>query len=141
MAVDRFTLTVLHTNDVHARFDASTASGAVCRDDSTSKCYGGVARRVTIVKQLRDRYGPNLLLLDAGDQYQGTMWFYVHRGAAAVHFMNQLKYDAMVCSLFPLQKSFSSIILTDVLIVTITNVGMATFPGDLSRNSPAEERS
>lgn len=36
-----------------------------------------------------------------GDQYQGTLWFYVHKGNAAAHFMNRAGYDAMVsCVLF-----------------------------------------
>ena len=38
----------------------------------------------------------NVLLLDAGDAYQGTIWFYVYRGMATAHFMNLLEYDAMV---------------------------------------------
>jgi 5'-nucleotidase len=96
---NNFTLTVLHTNDVHARFDESTASGAVCRNSTIFKCYGGVARRMTAVRQMRQLHGPNILLLDAGDQFQGTLWFYKHRGMAAAHFMNQLKYDAMVRTL------------------------------------------
>ena len=45
----------------------------------------------------------NMLLLDAGDVYLGTDWFYVYRGMAAAHFMNQMDYDAMASVLF---KSF-----------------------------------
>ncbi|NXG36392.1 5NTD nucleotidase, partial [Dromaius novaehollandiae] len=37
----------------------------------------------------------NVLLLDAGDQYQGTVWFSRFKGREAAHFMNLLRYDAM----------------------------------------------
>lgn len=95
--VGEFTLTVLHTNDVHARFEESTSHGSSCPASLASKgqCYGGIARRLTKIQELRSSW-PNLLLLDAGDQFQGTLWFYVHKGKAAAYFMNKLKYDAMV---------------------------------------------
>ena len=66
------------------------------RDKEANACYGGVARRVTALRNLR-RIHPNLVLLDAGDQFQGTLWFMVHKGRAASHFMNRIQYDAMVC--------------------------------------------
>ena len=37
-----------------------------------------------------------VLLLDGGDQYQGTVWFYLYQGRAASYFTNELQYDAMV---------------------------------------------
>lgn len=37
-----------------------------------------------------------MLFLDAGDQFQGTVWFNYYKGAEAAHFMNKLGYDAMV---------------------------------------------
>nr|XP_008530440.1 PREDICTED: 5'-nucleotidase [Equus przewalskii] len=46
------------------------------------------------VQEIR-RAEPHVLLLDAGDQYQGTLWFTVYKGAEVVHFMNALRYDAM----------------------------------------------
>ena len=92
-----FTLTISHTNDVHARFEEASKHGGPCRQTSkrAKKCYGGVARRATAVKKIR-RENEHVILLDAGDQFQGTTWFYVHKGAAAAHFMNRLGYDAMV---------------------------------------------
>lgn len=38
----------------------------------------------------------NVLFLDAGDQFQGTVWFNYYKGAEAAHFMNKLGYNAMV---------------------------------------------
>ena len=38
----------------------------------------------------------NTVLVDAGDQYQGTMWFYKYGGNITAHFMNRVGYDVMV---------------------------------------------
>ncbi|XP_075410929.1 5'-nucleotidase [Tenrec ecaudatus] len=85
-------LTILHTNDVHSRLEQTNEDSGKCVNPSL--CVGGVARLFTKVKQIRNSE-PNVLLLDAGDQYQGTIWFTVYKGAEVVHFMNALSYNAM----------------------------------------------
>uniref|UniRef100_K7G2H3 5'-nucleotidase n=1 Tax=Pelodiscus sinensis TaxID=13735 RepID=K7G2H3_PELSI len=65
-----------------------------CRGGSPLDCYGGVARRYTKVEEIRATH-PNVLLLDAGDQYQGTVWFSYFKGREVVRFMTLLGYDAM----------------------------------------------
>ena len=53
----------------------------------------------------RQEAGPNLLLLDAGDQFNGSLWFNYYKGNATSYFMNKVQYDAMVsllaCVNFP----------------------------------------
>lgn len=91
-----FNLTILHTNDCHARFVETDQNGRICTAD-TADCFGGVARRATAVNEARARDPDgHVLFLDAGDQFQGTDWFYTYRGNATAHFMNLLGYDAMV---------------------------------------------
>ncbi|XP_005073717.1 5'-nucleotidase [Mesocricetus auratus] len=85
-------LTILHTNDVHSRLEQTSEDSTKCLN--ASQCVGGVARLYTKVQQIR-REEPNVLLLDAGDQYQGTIWFTVYKGIEVAHFMNILRYDAM----------------------------------------------
>ncbi|XP_007111493.2 5'-nucleotidase [Physeter macrocephalus] len=85
-------LTILHTNDVHSRLEQTSEDSSKCVN--ASRCVGGVARLATKVRQIR-RAEPHVLLLDAGDQYQGTIWFTVYKGAEVAHFMNALGYDAM----------------------------------------------
>ncbi|XP_026164026.1 5'-nucleotidase [Mastacembelus armatus] len=85
-------LVLLHTNDVHARVEETSVHSGKC--DGTSVCFAGVARRATMVKKIRSSES-NVLLLDAGDQFQGTVWFNYYKGAEAAHFMNKLQYDAM----------------------------------------------
>jgi 2',3'-cyclic-nucleotide 2'-phosphodiesterase (5'-nucleotidase family) len=54
-----------------------------------------VARRRTKIQEIRNSHD-NVILLDAGDQFMGTVWFTVHRGMAASYFMKELGYNAMV---------------------------------------------
>ncbi|KAL4233121.1 5'-nucleotidase [Mactra antiquata] len=94
--INGFDLTILHTNDVHARFQQFNKYGSGCStDDATEgKCFGGVARRYTKVEEIR-RTHDHVLFLDGGDQFMGTSWFTVYGGKAASHFMNMLGYDVM----------------------------------------------
>ncbi|XP_022100679.1 5'-nucleotidase-like [Acanthaster planci] len=95
-AAATFKLTILHTNDVHARFEQFDGYGGECsrKESDDGQCFGGVARRVAKIDQIRAEE-ENVLLLDAGDQFQGTMWFYVYKGEATSYFMNMVDYDAM----------------------------------------------
>lgn len=88
-----YQITILHTNDVHARVEQTSRDSGKCGDPKD--CYGGVARRLTKIKEIRGSK-ENVLLLDGGDQFQGTIWFNVYGGMEAAHFMNYLQYDAMV---------------------------------------------
>lgn len=88
-------LVLLHTNDVHARVEETSKHSGKCSGSSRGGCFAGVARRATMVERIRASER-NVLLLDAGDQFQGTVWFNYYRGAEAAHFMNKLRYDAMV---------------------------------------------
>ncbi|XP_060557565.1 snake venom 5'-nucleotidase-like [Ruditapes philippinarum] len=94
--VTGFEITILHTNDVHARVEQFNKYGSACSgsDASDGKCFGGVARRLSKVQQIRNSH-ENVVLLDAGDQFMGTTWFNVHRGHATAFFMNQLGYNTM----------------------------------------------
>ncbi|MER2600370.1 MAG: 5'-nucleotidase C-terminal domain-containing protein [Caldilineales bacterium] len=84
-ADEPITLTILHTNDTHARIESFTESNVV---------QGGVARRYTAIQQVRAE-GGNVLLVDAGDPFQGTLFFNYWQGLEEAHFMNALGYQAM----------------------------------------------
>lgn len=91
-----FDLTILHTNDVHARVDEFDSGANTCDEEerAANECYGGVARRATVIDQVRGEVD-NVLLLDAGDQFQGTLFYNQYKGAEAQEMMNLLGYDAM----------------------------------------------
>ena len=78
-------LTILHTNDVHSQIDPLPPN-----DKYAGK--GGVARRATLVRQIR-RENPNTLLVDAGDAFQGTPYFNFFRGEVEYKAMSAIGYD------------------------------------------------
>lgn len=53
----------------------------------------------------------NTLLLDAGDQFQGTVWFNIYNGQEAAHFMGMLGYDAQ-CVYYEFFKFFSHAVVS-----------------------------
>ena len=96
MAAAEYSLTILHTNDFHARFEPISRfdSGCSAEDNAEGKCFGGTARLVTAIADARARTN-NSILVDGGDQFQGTLFYTYYKGAAAAEFMNQLGYDGM----------------------------------------------
>uniref|UniRef100_A0A131YLM7 5'-Nucleotidase n=1 Tax=Rhipicephalus appendiculatus TaxID=34631 RepID=A0A131YLM7_RHIAP len=89
-----FTLTVLHTNDVHAHIEESTKYGAMCseKDKRNKTCVGGVARIKTKVKELKSQY-PGALFMNAGDFFQGTAWYTVLKEKIISAVMTRMDYD------------------------------------------------
>ena len=92
-----FELVILHTNDVHSRIEQTNRFSAACSasDAAAGNCYGGVARRFTAIQDVNNTHA-NVILLDGGDQFQGTLWFSEYNGLATSYFMNMLGYSAMV---------------------------------------------
>ena len=95
-AMADYSLTILHTNDFHARFEPISAydSGCSTEDNTEGKCFGGTARLVTALADARARSN-NSILVDGGDQFQGTLFYTYYKGAMAAEFMNKLGYDGM----------------------------------------------
>ncbi|MCL6265662.1 metallophosphatase [Flagellimonas myxillae] len=80
-------ITILHTNDVHSHIDPFPSSHSLYAN------LGGVARRASLVEQIRNE-NPNTLLFDAGDIFQGTPYFNFYGGELEFKLMSKLKYDA-----------------------------------------------
>jgi 5'-nucleotidase len=81
------TLTILHTNDVHSRLEPFPADG------SKNAGMGGIVARAEIIKQIRAE-ASNVLLLDAGDIFQGTPYFNIYKGEPEIKAMTMMGYDA-----------------------------------------------
>ena len=79
-------LTILHTNDVHSYIDPFPA------DHPRNANMGGVARRASLIEKIREE-NPNVLLLDAGDIFQGTPYFNYYGGELEFKLMSMMKYD------------------------------------------------
>lgn len=80
-------LTILHTNDVHSHIDPFPKNHHEYPD------LGGFARRAALIKQIR-REQDHILLLDAGDIFQGTPYFNFYKGRLELELMSQMGYDA-----------------------------------------------
>ncbi|OHX65072.1 bifunctional metallophosphatase/5'-nucleotidase [Flammeovirga pacifica] len=80
-------ITILHTNDTHSQIDPFP---------SNHKKYpnmAGISRRMAFVDEIR-KTEKNVLLLDAGDIFQGTPYFNFFKGEIEFKSMSTLKYDA-----------------------------------------------
>lgn len=73
-------LVILHTNDTHSQIDPE------------SHDLGGVMRRKAVIDSVRGAE-KNVLLVDAGDVVQGTLYFNLYRGEVEHKVMNALGYD------------------------------------------------
>ncbi|GHF66729.1 bifunctional metallophosphatase/5'-nucleotidase [Seohaeicola zhoushanensis] len=91
-----YSLTILHTNDFHARFEPINKYDSGCgeKDAAEGKCFGGSARLVTAIAEARKRSN-NSILVDGGDQFQGTLFYTYYKGKLAAEMMNKMGYDAM----------------------------------------------
>ena len=96
MAAAEYNLTILHTNDFHARFEPISKYDGPCgaEDNTAGECFGGSARLMTAIAEARERAG-NSILVDGGDQFQGTLFYTQYKGTLAAEMMNQMGYDAM----------------------------------------------
>lgn len=80
-------LTILHTNDQHSRIEPFDASY------SRNPNQGGFARRAALIQKIRQQE-QNVLLLDAGDIFQGTPYFNFFGGELEFKLMSMMGYDA-----------------------------------------------
>ncbi len=80
-------LTILHTNDVHSRLEPFPVN------DPKYPGMGGAARRAALINSIRATES-NVLLLDAGDIFQGTPYFNFYLGEPEIKLMSQMGYDA-----------------------------------------------
>jgi len=80
-------LTILHTNDVHSRLEPFPMDGG------RNQGLGGVAARLELIKRIRSEE-EQVLLLDAGDIFQGTPFFNLYKGEPEIKAMTAMGYDA-----------------------------------------------
>jgi 5'-nucleotidase len=80
-------ITILHTNDTHSNIDAFPPNHAKYAN------LGGISRRHELIQKIRSEE-ENVLLLDAGDIFQGTPYFNRFGGVLEMKLMSHLGYDA-----------------------------------------------
>ena len=92
-------LVILHTNDTHSMIDPDV-------DD-----LGGVVRRKVVIDSVRAAED-NVLLVDAGDFVQGTLYFNLYRGEVEQKMMNELGYDIRILGNHEFDNGIDSIAAT-----------------------------
>ncbi len=80
-------LTILHTNDTHSRLEPFPMDGG------RNQGLGGIASRARLISQVRQEE-EQVLLLDAGDIFQGTPYFNIYKGEPEIRAMTAMGYDA-----------------------------------------------
>lgn len=80
-------LTLLHTNDWHSRIEPFGP------DSGNLKGQGGAAVRAALIQKIRSEE-EHVLLVDAGDIFQGTPYFNMYGGELEFKLMSAMRYDA-----------------------------------------------
>ena len=80
-------LCILHTNDTHSRIDPYP------ENDPNFPGMGGYAYRAALINEIR-KETTHVLLLDAGDIFQGTPYYNVYGGEPELKLMTKMGYDA-----------------------------------------------
>ncbi|MCF3638462.1 5'-nucleotidase C-terminal domain-containing protein [Rhizobium sp. TRM95111] len=97
-ALADYELNILHINDLHSRIESINKYDSTCsaEEESKNECFGGVARlKAAIDAQRQAMAGKNVLLLNAGDNFQGSLFYTTYKGAVEAEFLNLMKFDAM----------------------------------------------
>ncbi|RWP02154.1 MAG: multifunctional 2',3'-cyclic-nucleotide 2'-phosphodiesterase/5'-nucleotidase/3'-nucleotidase, partial [Mesorhizobium sp.] len=91
-----YTLNILHINDWHSRIEGNNKYESTCSADEETKgeCIGGAGRLITAIAQERKKLqGQNVLLLSAGDNFQGSLFYTTYKGKVEGEFLNDMKFD------------------------------------------------
>lgn len=95
-----FSLRILHINDFHSRFESITGTDSTCNAEGEEKgeCFGGIARLKTEIdlkrQEARDA-GENVVLLSAGDNFQGSLFYTQYKSQIVADFMNDMGFDVV----------------------------------------------
>lgn len=101
ITTDGLNLVLLHTNDMHSKFDEMDVNGNDCREEDAimRKCFGGFARVAETVRVEREKAkakGWASLFVVSGDTFQGTPYYMFFKWKPCVDFIKELKPDVMV---------------------------------------------
>ena len=88
-----YNISFYHINDVHAHLDEFSSSGTDCTNPEKG-CYGGYARVKSVIEETRPEH-PDSLLLNVGDEFQGTLFYTFYKGEKIAEVLNELEFDAM----------------------------------------------
>ncbi|WP_292290707.1 bifunctional metallophosphatase/5'-nucleotidase [Marivita sp.] len=123
-----YTLHVIHINDLHSRIEPINRFDSTCsaEDNAAGECFGGVARVKTMIDQLRAELdGQNVIVVDAGDQYQGSLMYTTYKGDVEAEMMEKIGFDVMAVGNHEFDDG------DDGLLKLIENVSFPVISGNL----------
>ncbi|XP_064539669.1 apyrase isoform X2 [Drosophila montana] len=142
-AEDRFPVSLIHINDFHARFEPTDTSGGIC--DAGEECVGGYARTVHMVRRLlEEQRDLNPIYINAGDSFQGTLWYNIGRWNVTQQFLNMLPADVMTLGNHEFDHGvegvvpFLKTINTSMLVANMDNAHEPTMDGLYERSKILE---
>ncbi|MGE8080458.1 5'-nucleotidase C-terminal domain-containing protein [Peribacillus loiseleuriae] len=97
------TITILHTNDTHAK---------VTPEDGGM----GFAKLSSLVKQLKEKNPKNTLLLDAGDTFHGTPFATLESGESIAKIFNQIGYDGLAAGNHDFNYGFERLLALEKIV-------------------------
>lgn len=115
-------LVILHTNDTHSQIDPDRGN------------LGGVMRRKAVIDSVRAAED-NVLLVDAGDAVQGTLYFYLYGGRVEQEVMNELGVDVRILGNHEFDNGIDSL----ASVLAISNAEKLSTNYDLS-NTPLKDQ-
>ncbi|KAJ1769839.1 hypothetical protein LPJ74_003686 [Coemansia sp. RSA 1843] len=106
LAANQYSLRLVHTNDMHAHFLPQDDYGDTCDpqsvlsgDQDTPGCVGGSAYVKAVVDHLQLGEGvggkKNTILLNAGDEFQGSVYNTLFKGNMSADLLNVFAIDAL----------------------------------------------
>ena len=90
-------VTLLHLNDFHSRHGPVDPRAVSCRS-GVPDCFGSSPRLATAIREQRraaEADGRTVFLLDAGDQFQGSLFYTAHHGRAELAVQHAVGTDVM----------------------------------------------
>ena len=91
-------LTILHINDLHSRHEPVNQRAMSCKAGSTSDCFGSSARLAGAIfaeREAAQQAGREVMQLDAGDQFQGSLFYTAWKGEVEALVANAFGTEAM----------------------------------------------
>ena len=85
-------LVILHTNDTHSHVAGIDVHGNASFEESRS--IGGLGRISAAINECKGRQD-NVIALDAGDQFQGTLFYSINKWPMLAEYDKHMPWDAM----------------------------------------------
>lgn len=86
-------LTIVHTNDLHAHLLPSDTKLRDCKFGDKN-CFGGYNRIKTVIDNMRQSFN-NVIVLDAGDRFSGSLFYTLNKSQDITALTQQLGYDVL----------------------------------------------